>query len=70
MGDRPEHQLIWHRSRHCEGGACAEVASDGKNVLLRESESPESSLFTVSIGKWREFLARARDDLNSAGAES
>jgi hypothetical protein len=65
VGDRPERQLIWHRSQHCEGGACAEVASDGENVLLRESGSRENSLFTIGLSKWREFLARVKDDFNS-----
>lgn len=31
----------WIRARRCEGGACAEVARDGRDVLLRSSLAPD-----------------------------
>lgn len=58
MGERPERQLIWHRSRHCEGGACAEVASDGENILIQTSTSRGKTPFILSFSKWRKFVTQ------------
>ena len=58
MGERRERQLVWHRTRHCEGGACIEVTSDGKNILVRDPSSRQNSHLIVSLGGWREFIYR------------
>jgi hypothetical protein len=46
----------WKHSSSCQDGGCVEVASIGKRVGVRDSESP-GDILTLSAGNWREFVA-------------
>jgi Domain of unknown function (DUF397) len=54
-------QPVWH-ARHCENGACVEVAVQGESVMVRSSVAPEAIL-TLARAEWDAFLTGARDGL-------
>ena len=60
MGEPRERQVVWHRTRYCESGACVEVASDGKNILVRDPNDCQDSHLIVPPGSWQDFLDRIR----------
>ena len=60
MADR-RSELIWHRSKTCESGACAEVAATGDSVMIQSSAYPEAAPVTLSHAEWREFLTALKD---------
>ncbi|MGH3223966.1 MAG: DUF397 domain-containing protein [Streptosporangiaceae bacterium] len=53
-------KLAWRRSRHCESGACVEVAAVDNAVLIRSSASPEGAQLALGHDKWREFVGRVK----------
>lgn len=56
MTDGPG-KLVWHRSRTCEGGACAEVAATDDAVMIRNSANPDDPPVTFSHLEWQGVLA-------------
>ncbi len=52
--------ISWRRSRHCDGGACVEVAELGKMIALRESKDPDGPVITFGSDEWRTFVARIK----------
>jgi hypothetical protein len=43
--------LAWVRSSFCANGNCAEVASDGEFVYLRNSREPDK-VIKLDLGEW------------------
>lgn len=63
-GDLPTgvpSSLRWRTSSFSGEGNCVEVASDGVNVLLRDSKNPAGPRLTLTPGAWTAFLAAIRD---------
>ncbi len=56
MADR-RGELVWQRSKTCEGGACAEVAGTCDSVMIHSAAHPETAPVTLSHTEWHEFLA-------------
>ncbi|MEV6634565.1 DUF397 domain-containing protein [Actinoplanes sp. NPDC051470] len=48
--------LVWERSSFCSNGACAEVASDGEFVYLRNSREP-GKVIKLDLDEWATFRA-------------
>jgi uncharacterized protein DUF397 len=48
--------LVWERSSFCSNGACAEVASDGEFVYLRNNREPDK-VIKLDLGEWTAFRA-------------
>jgi hypothetical protein len=46
----PEN-LVWQRSSFCANGQCAEVATDGVFVYLRNSREPEK-VIRLDLDEW------------------
>jgi hypothetical protein len=61
MTDEPESELVWYRSRACEGGQCAEVAAAGDAVMVRNSVDPDEIPVTLSHAEWRGFLTAVKE---------
>jgi hypothetical protein len=55
-------QLKWQKGRSCDMSQCVEIATAGKEVLVRSSMSPHV-LLALSRGEWRDFLADAKEGL-------
>ncbi|WP_344302335.1 DUF397 domain-containing protein [Paractinoplanes deccanensis] len=49
-------ELRWHRSRHCSGGTCVEVARAGDNILVRDSKDPRGAVLSFTPSEWRAFI--------------
>jgi hypothetical protein len=50
--------LAWRKSARSgvNGGACVEVAFDGRSVLIRDSKNRTSSSLIMSVDAWHSFL--------------
>lgn len=59
MTVRPAGELTWRRSKHCDGGACVQVAESDQEVLLRDSQDKDTR-FHVTSGDWYVFVARIK----------
>jgi hypothetical protein len=60
MTDR-RGELVWHRSKTCEGGACAEVAATDDSVMIQSAAHPEAAQVTLSHAEWDEFLTALKE---------
>jgi Domain of unknown function (DUF397) len=56
----PGDDVRWHRSTRCNSGTCAEVAADGADVWVRNSQRPET-VATFDAGEWAAFVAGIKD---------
>jgi Domain of unknown function (DUF397) len=61
MADGSSGELVWHRGRWCESGACVEIAAVGDAVMVRSSANAGGTPVTLSRDEWREFLAGAKE---------
>ncbi|MFG1604352.1 DUF397 domain-containing protein [Actinoplanes sp. NPDC049265] len=52
--------LKWERSSFCANGTCAEVASDGEFVYLRNSQEP-GTVIKLDRAEWAAFRAAIVD---------
>lgn len=59
--DGSNGELVWHRSRRCESGACFEAAADGAVVMIRNSAKPYENSLAFSHDAWRSFIAELKD---------
>ena len=57
--------LSWRKSSYSgsNGGQCVEVAASG-NILVRDSQNPDSGRLGLSAQSWREFMV----SIKSGGA--
>ncbi|GIH74694.1 hypothetical protein Plo01_11230 [Planobispora longispora] len=46
----------WHKSSHCNGGGCVEVAIGDDLVLVRDSKISGSPVLRYSHDEWRAFI--------------
>lgn len=54
-------QLTWRQSSKCQSSTCLQVARDGDEYLIRNSEQPDDVLrFTKA--EWDAFIAGANAD--------
>jgi predicted secreted Zn-dependent protease len=62
MGD-----LIWRKSRTCDGGACVVVSRQGESILVANSGQMPGPYNIFSKAEWKEFVAGVKlgdfDDL-------
>lgn len=61
MSDGSSSELVWHRGRACEGGACVEIAAIGDAVMVRSSSNLGGPAIALSRDEWREFLTGVKD---------
>ncbi len=54
-------ELVWHRSKTCEGGACAEVTATNDTVMIHSSAHPRTAPVTLSHAEWHEFLTALKE---------
>ncbi|MGD0239261.1 MAG: DUF397 domain-containing protein [Streptosporangiaceae bacterium] len=52
--------LNWRKSRACESGACVQVARQGDNVLIGNTNDPDGRVSEFTVDEWRNFLAGAK----------
>jgi hypothetical protein len=57
MGGEP----AWRTARRCESGACVEIGSLGKFVVIRSSADPDGTSISLGCDEWREFVAGVKD---------
>ena len=55
----PEN-LVWERSSFCANGTCAEIASDGEFVYLRNSREP-GNVITLDLDEWAALRSGIRN---------
>ena len=60
--------MRWRKSSYSSSnGTCVEVAADGANVYVRNSNHPERGTLTLSVETWQAIIAGAKsgelDDL-------
>ncbi|BCY12467.1 DUF397 domain-containing protein [Actinoplanes sp. L3-i22] len=65
MNEFAERDLVWRRSSYCEASACLEIAFDGDDVLIRNTERPDE-VIVATRGEWRGLVAGIRDAGDSA----
>jgi len=58
MNETPQH-LVWRRSSFCADGSCAEVATDGQFVYLRNSREP-GEVIALDLDEWAALKAGIR----------
>jgi len=52
--------MEWIKSSYCDANSCAEMATDGPDVIyLRNSREPDK-MVAFSGDEWRDFIAGAR----------
>jgi hypothetical protein len=60
----PENDLRdceWRKATHSiNNGACVEVATTARAVLIRDSEDADGAILRYSAGSWRSFVANVR----------
>ena len=52
---------VWRKSSFCQNGECAEVATQGEEILLRSTRSP-GELIRLSTAEWQAFVRGIRAD--------
>jgi Domain of unknown function (DUF397) len=52
--------LEWRKSGWCDGGACIEVAIQGRAILLRNSVDPDGPVLALTHGAWRDLITGIR----------
>jgi Domain of unknown function (DUF397) len=60
VGHESAGELMWHKGKPCESGACVEVAVTGEDVLVRTTVSPDAPI-RLTRGEWSAFLASAKE---------
>jgi hypothetical protein len=51
----------WRAAMRCDTGACVEIGTLGKSVLVRGSTDPGGRYVAISLGEWQQFVARVKD---------
>jgi len=51
----PHRDLSWHRSSTCADRNCAEVATDGKYVYIRDGKMPDTAVLRFTRAEWEAF---------------
>jgi len=57
----PVSDLMWRRSKSCDGGACVEVAALNDMIAVRNSSFIDGPILAVTRDNWRNFLTRAKN---------
>jgi hypothetical protein len=52
--------LTWRKAQASGAGNCAEVATCGHEVLIRDSKRPGDGHLTVTPEAWRAFIATSK----------
>ncbi|MGY1456096.1 DUF397 domain-containing protein [Streptomyces sp. SS8] len=54
-------ELTWQRSSYCGNGGnnCVEIAIDGDDIAIRDSNTPEQ-VITTSSATFRSFISRIK----------
>jgi hypothetical protein len=51
----PHRMLSWHRSSKCADTTCAEIASDGRNIYVRDGKLPDGAVLRFTRTEWEAF---------------
>jgi hypothetical protein len=51
----------WRRSTRCSNGACVEVATLDRSVLVRDSKEIDGPKLAFASGAWMSFVATLKD---------
>jgi Domain of unknown function (DUF397) len=51
----PRRDLSWHRSSTCADRTCAEVATDGEYVYVRDGKVPDAVVLRFTPAEWKAF---------------
>jgi len=61
--DMRHDQVTWSKSTRCASGGCIEVATTGRDHLVRDSKLLSGSpILTFGAESWRDFLAAVAAD--------
>jgi Domain of unknown function (DUF397) len=52
----PWRDLTWHRSSACADRSCAEVATEGDYVYVRDGKVPDVAILRFTRAEWEAFL--------------
>jgi hypothetical protein len=53
----PEARLQWRKAQRSVGnGACVELAHNGRQILVRDSQDQEGPVIQYTATSWRTFL--------------
>ena len=52
--------LQWRKSSHSDISGCAEVASNGATIFLRDSKDRDGPVLTFSASAWLSFVLRVK----------
>jgi hypothetical protein len=61
VGDGSADEPTWRTTKRCDTGACVEIGTLGKSVLVRGSTDPDNRYVALSRDEWQEFVARVKD---------
>jgi len=51
----------WHKSRHCDGGSCVEVARTALGVVMvRDNQDPLSPPLSFAPSGWANFINKIK----------
>ncbi len=53
---RGHKSLTWHTALSCDGGACVQVAVDGRSILIGNSRRPDGPVLEYTPDEWHEFV--------------
>ncbi|MEV0271657.1 DUF397 domain-containing protein [Hamadaea sp. NPDC050747] len=53
--------IAWERSERCGDGACVEAASQGDEILVRDSKDPSGPVLRFTRREWEAFLGGVED---------
>ena len=51
----PHRPLSWRRSSKCSDGCCAEIASDGDKIYVRDGKLKEGPVLHFTRAEWTAF---------------
>ncbi len=54
-------RLEWRRAKSCESGACVEIATLTRVVMIRSSVDPDGPRITLDRDEWQEFVSSIRN---------
>jgi predicted secreted Zn-dependent protease len=53
--------LAWRRSRRCSNGTCVEVATDGRQIFVRDSKNSRNAVLAFTPEEWAAFVGGVRE---------
>lgn len=51
----------WRTARNCDGGACVQVAANGRMIMIADSKTPDAPALSYTVAEFREFIQGAKN---------